>query len=108
MLRDYTITSPSLYGILSHELVEYNNLRRPENIERIFDRPSKIKLTKEESATRRKALEEYFHDLYGILMKKVSEFAIEAECLPDEAVKLQAILQEFVKVKGLLMEKELT
>ncbi len=105
MLRDYTITSPSLCGILSHELVEYNNLRRPENIERIFDRPSKHRLTEEESTTRRKALEEYFHDLYGILMKEISEFSIAAEALPDKAVRLQAILQEFVKVKGLLTEK---
>ena len=35
-------------------------------------------------------------------MRKLSQFITEAEVKPDEEVRLQAILQELIKVKGLL------
>ena len=39
MLRDYSITSPSLDGILQHESIVYEGIKRPTEIIRAFDRP---------------------------------------------------------------------
>jgi len=39
-------------------------------------------------------------------MRKLSQFITEAEVKPDEEVRLQAILQELIKVKGLLAVNE--
>lgn len=110
MNRDYRIVSPCLDGVLCHESVVYDGLKRPPEIARIFDRPSQnsnaagsaaspIDLTDVE---RRKRIEEYFHDLYGILMKKLSQFAVESDPPEEDSVKLIAMLQELVKVKRLL------
>ena len=106
MIKDYQIVSPSLGGILSHESIVYEGLKRPPEIAEIFDRPalqaSVDQSLEPDTAERRKMIEEYFHDLYGILMKRISQFAIESEPSADESVRLIAMLQEFVKVKGLM------
>lgn len=47
-------------------------------------------------------LEEYFHDLYGVFMKRLSHFIVEPIACDGDAVKLQAMLQEMIKVKGLM------
>ena len=39
-------------------------------------------------------------------MRKLSQFITETEVKPDEEVRLQAILQELIKVKGLLAVPE--
>ena len=105
MVRDYTLTSPSLDGILSHESVVYGGIKRPSLINMIFDKPLGCHAIDSKTPENRKVIEEYFNDLYGILMKRLSQFAIESDPTPDESVKLMAMLQEFVKVKGLLRLK---
>lgn len=111
MIRDYGVVSPSLDGVLRHESMMYEGLKRPPELARIFDRPSPQSPsdsstpapTLDPSDTDRRArIEEYFHDLYGILMKRISQFAIESEPPQGESLMLIAMLQEFVKVKGLL------
>ena len=107
MIRDYDIVSPSLEGVLQHGLFEYAGLRRPAELLRVLDGPAAKGRKAAEalpaplSPHDRKVLEEYFHDLYGVFMKKLSYFVVESETGPDEAVKLQAMLQEMIKVKGL-------
>lgn len=108
MYRSYEIVSPSLEGVLKHEAITYENVRRPAELLRILDGPAskttalsspgKIDQTAEE----RKMLEEYFHDLYGVFMKKLSFFAVESGYAPNESLKLQAMLQEIIKVKRLM------
>lgn len=117
MLHDYSITSPSLDGILQHESIIYEGIRRPTEIMRAFDRPGSDKTDKLGSDKihdlcdpgNRKILNDYWNDLYGLFMRKLSQFITEAEVKPDEEVKLQAILQELVKVKKMLVvpEKEI-
>ena len=47
-------------------------------------------------------LEDYFHDLYGVFMKRLSHFIVEPVACDGDGVKLQAMLQEMIKVKGLM------
>lgn len=99
MIRDYQIVSPSLEGVLSHDSIEYEGMRRPTSLLRALDAPSPGHARKPED---QKVLEEYFHDLYGIFMKRLSYFIVESESRPDDSVKLQAMLQEMIKVKKLI------
>lgn len=110
MLRDYSITSPSLDGILRHESIVYEGIERPTEIIRAFDRPSKGSVVKDKAVgsgesndlANRKILNDYWNDLYGLFMRKLSEFITEARIEAESGVKLQAMLQELIKVKGLL------
>jgi len=115
MTRDYGIVSPSLDGVLRHDSIVYEGLKRPPELARIFDRPSargqsgglSIPVLDPNDHERRTRVEEYFHDLYGILMKRISQFAIESEPPQGESLMLMAMLQEFVKVKSLLASSEM-
>ena len=116
MSRDYSLTSPSLDGILAHYSIEYDGLRRPLEVLRALDGPavkgnfpesdgspfgagpSSSARTPEDN----KIIETYFHDLYGIFMKRLSYFALDAAPDSEDEVKLQALLQEMVKIKRLL------
>lgn len=100
------LASPSLDGILSHESIGYEGVARPEKILRAFDRPSsnsKKVPTKEEH----NILNEYFQDLNVIFLKKFSNFVVESEPSSAEGLKLQAMLQEMIRIKGLLSRKDL-
>ncbi len=106
-MRDYQIASPSLEGVLNHDSLLYEGLIRPLEILRVLDGPAakgrpkndeKIKCAKEEQ----KVLERYFQDLYSIFMKKLSHFVVDPFVASDETVKLQAMLQEMIKIKGLM------
>ena len=80
MLRDYQVVSPSLEGVLSHDSVTYGGVRRPVELLRILDGPaSKLVKTKALTDHDRIVLEEYFHDLYGVFMKKLSFFIVESD-----------------------------
>jgi hypothetical protein len=119
MLRDYSITSPSLDGILQHESIVYEGIKRPTEIIRAFDRPRSDRPAADKTdkpasdqihdlcdPENRKILNNYWNDLYGLFMRKLSQFITETEVKPDEEVRLQAILQELIKVKSLLAVPE--
>lgn len=109
MLRDYQMISPSLDGVMSHVSLSYDGLKRPLDLLRVLDGPatkglaprSKLGHSKASEADR-KVLEQYFHDLYGIFMKKLSHFIVEPELSGDSTLNLQAMLQEMIKVKKLM------
>jgi len=96
------LTSPSLDGILSHTADDYQGIRRPVIINRIFDKPPGMRNIDPLEKGNQKIIEDYFHDLYGVLMKKMAQFFIEACPTPDEEVRLIAMLQELIKIKKLL------
>jgi len=95
-----------LDGIFSHESVDYAGIRRPVLVNRIFDKPSGMRSIDLSLKGNQEIVLGYSHDLYGILMKKLSEFSIEANSTPDEEVRLIAMLQEFIKIKKLLNHKQ--
>ncbi|MES2314787.1 MAG: hypothetical protein V4524_02535 [Patescibacteria group bacterium] len=101
MYRDYTLTSPSLDGILRHDSITYEGLERPVDILRAFDRPSD-QIRDLDRPENRKILNDYYNDLYGLFMRKMGQFIAEKAVSPEEELKLQAILQELIKVKKAL------
>jgi hypothetical protein len=110
-MRDYQMVSPSLDGILSHDSVMYEGLRRPIELLRILDGPrnkgkgngnGEGKDERKIEEKERRILEEYFHDLNGVFMRKFSQFMVGSDVNNDETLKLQAMLQELIKVKKLL------
>ena len=101
MINDYQIVSPSLEGVLSHESLAYDGIRRPVEILRALDGPAADPAVPE-PPHRQKILEQYFYDLYGVFMKRLSQFVVEPEPSEHETVKLQAMLQEMVKIKKLI------
>ncbi len=102
MIRDYTITSPSLDGILSHESIEYEGLKRPTEIIRAFDKPKNERIPETITPEKRQILQDYYHDLYGLFMRKMSQFMTDTQATSEIELKLMALLQELIKVKRLL------
>lgn len=102
-MRDYKISSPSLEGVLSHTSVAYEGIKRPLEIFRVLDGPaSKGKGGAVCGVVEKKILEKYFQDLYAVFNKKLSVFAVASTVDSGETLKLQAMLQELIKVKGLV------
>ncbi len=114
------LVSPSLDGILRHDSVMYEGLKRPVEVLRVLDGPSSHgrgahgSRGKEDNQKRQpteeqiKILEGYFNDIYGVFMKKLSHFVVAASSKPDEVVKLQALLQEMIKIKSLMGRSDMT
>jgi hypothetical protein len=103
MIRDYMVVSPSLDGVLRHDSVYYEGIKRPVEVMRVMDSPLR-KGTNSQSLTEEEieVLSNYFHDIYGVFMKRLSIFAISATTKADEIVKLQALFQEMIKIKGVM------
>lgn len=108
-MNDYQIVSPSLDGILHHESIVYEGIKRPFEVLRVLDGPSakgkkKSDLSKRIAYTEQeyRVIERYIQDLHGLFMKKFSQLMIEPELRSDEALKIQAMLQEMIKIKGLI------
>jgi hypothetical protein len=85
---------------LCHESVSYEGIRRPIEVLRAMDSPAADPGPRK--AHHQKMLEQYFYDLYGVFMKKLSAFVLESSFSAPESVALQAMLQEMVKVKKLM------
>lgn len=112
-MRDYQIASPSLEGVLNHSSILYEGIKRPIELLRVLDGPAtksqdKSKptmydrvITKEDAMI----LRDYFHDLYEVFMKKFSNFVIADYSESDENIKLQAMLQEMIRIKRLIGNK---
>lgn len=98
------LTSPSIEGILRHDSVVYDGLQRPIEIIRAFDSPSS-ETDKMPNENEHEVLDQYFHDLYGIFMKKLSYFVVESNIDSIDTVKLQAMLQELIKVKKIISRR---
>lgn len=109
MIRDYQIASPSLEGVLNDGSLVYEGIHRPTEILRVLDGPSSKGNSKSDSnhikksEADRKILEDYFHDLYGVFMKKLSYLIVETEISSEDGVKLLALLQEMIKIKKLMI-----
>ncbi len=111
-MRDYQIASPSLEGVLRHNSLLYEGINRPLDLLRVLDGPSskgtdkddRTRLDKKMNNEEQKVLLQYFQDLFGIFMKKLSFFVVESYSDSDETIKLQAMLQEMIKIKRLIGE----
>jgi len=102
MSRDYLIVSPSLDGVLQHETTVYEGVNRPHELLKVLDRPSGTALRRPRTDAEVRELCVYLNDIYSVFSRKLSLFVSEAECVPSDALKLQALLQEMIKVKKLI------
>lgn len=90
----YTKGMPSLYGILSDDQIYFEGLSRP----------SQFYSFRDESVNGENIniLEKYFNDLYNLFLRKLSTYVTLTSSSNDESLKLQALLQELIKVKELI------
>ena len=95
------LVSPSLDGILRHDSIVYEGVHRPREILRAFDSPSSV-TTKVPTTEEYEILTQYFQDIYSVFMKKLSYFMVEADPQPIDIAKIQALLQEMIKIKKLI------
>jgi len=102
-MRTYSIATPSISGVLSHEALSYDGIRRPAELNRFLDgSAAREKGIPGDKPFEEKLMEQYFYDLYSVFMKRLSAFALDSGPAEDETVKLQAMLQEMIKVKRIL------
>jgi hypothetical protein len=104
-MYDYNFVSPSLEGVLTGSSITYEGISRPVDVFRIMDSPSGKGRKQGVTEAEIKLMAQYFHDLYGVFLKKLSHFALETGYTAEDSLKLQAMLQEMVKVKKLLSKE---
>ena len=105
MFRDYMLVSPSLDGILRHDSITYEGINRPHEVLRAFDSPSSV-TAKVPTTEEYEILNQYFQDLYSVFMKKLSYFMVETDPQSIDIAKIQALLQEMIKIKKLIARTE--
>ena len=94
-MKTYTIASPMLEGLLSDDHLYFEGVNRPSQIYKARDGTP---VSKENIDV----LEKYFNDIYNLFLRKLSSFAAFERTSDEEATKLQALLQELMKVKRLI------
>jgi hypothetical protein len=102
-MREYQIMSPSLEGVLQHYSVMYEGMKRPVEVLRALDGPARRGSKQPYTAEEQKVLEEYFRDMHTVFLKQFSVFIGETYVTNDDTLRLQAVLQELIKVKKLIM-----
>ncbi|MES3031590.1 MAG: hypothetical protein V4697_04250 [Patescibacteria group bacterium] len=95
-MKYYTTTSPALEGIIADDPMYFEGVERPSALYTIRDGGRTSEDTIE-------VLSQYFHDLHMLFLKKLSVFvSFENASGEEDSLKLQALFQELVKVKGLI------
>jgi hypothetical protein len=94
-MKNYNTISPLLDGLLSDDHLYFEGVRRPVEISRIGDGQN----LEERDID---ILEKYFNDVYNLLLRKLSTFASFEHSSNEEITKMQALLQELIKVKDLI------
>ncbi len=98
-MKTYTISSPSIEGILSDDYLYFEGVSRPVDVYTVRD----YGLSQQSSI---EVLEKYFNDIYNLFLRKLSSFSMFDYVGDDEATKMQALLQELIKVKKLIESAE--
>lgn len=94
-MKTYNIISPSLDGVLSDDHLYFEGVRRPIEVYKVRDGGSM-------SHENIDILEKYFNDVYNLFLRKLSTFASFEQSTDEDTTKMQALLQELIKVKKLI------
>jgi hypothetical protein len=97
-VKNYSLVMPSLDGLLSDDALYFEGVSRPAEYYIFRDAPS--------SVGDPVILERYSNDVYNLFLRKLSLFASVDNTAEEDSIKLQALLQELIKVKGLLAGNE--
>ncbi len=95
-MQNYTIKQPQISGILSDDYLYFEGVSRPLQIFTVYDT--------EINEHSREVLEKYFNDIYNLFLRKMSIFSSFEHSTDEEMIKIQALLQELVKVKKILQD----
>ena len=87
--------SPTLHGVISDDYLYYEGLEQPRSL--FVLRDGGILETDDVVI-----LERYWNDMYNLFLRKLTQFAGSDPRSAEDSLKLQALLQELVKVKGLI------
>ncbi len=98
-MKTYVISSPSIDGILSDDYLYFEGVSRPADVYAVRDSGLNTQSNIE-------VLEKYFNDIYNLFLRKLSSFSMFDYIGDDEATKMQALLQELIKVKKLIENAE--
>jgi hypothetical protein len=94
-MKIYNTISPSVEGVISNDLLYFEGVNRPSIIFTIRDQG----FVSDDNID---ILEKYFNDIYNLFLRKLSSFAMFEQTNDEESTKLQALLQELIKVKKLI------
>jgi hypothetical protein len=95
----YPIPSPTLAGVLSDDYLYFEGTSRPQAFYALRDHDPASREVSEKNLL---LLEQYFNDMYNLFLRKLTLFASGATLSSEESLKLQALLQELLKVKELI------
>lgn len=98
-MNRYNIISPSLDGVISDDGLYFEGVRKPMEIYTIRDKADDSKAI---STNEVEILEKYFNDIYNLFLRKLSSFASFEISTSEDTMKMQALLQELIKVKSLM------
>ena len=91
-MKTYSIIHPSIDGVISDDNLYFEGVNRP----------SQVYVVRDGGGLEDKdvdVLEKYFNDIYNLFLRKLSSFAMFEKTSDEEAAKMQALLQELIKVK---------
>jgi hypothetical protein len=94
-MNKYNLLFPSIDGILSDDQLYFEGINRP----------SKLFLIKDSlhiSSSDFDVLEKYLNDVYNLLLRKISHYMSVDKPNEEETIKIQALLQELIKVKEMI------
>lgn len=95
-MENYTIKQPYINGILSDDYLHFEGVYRPSQL--LMVRDSVVEGDSME------VLEKYFNDIYNLFLRKISVFSSFENSTDEEMIKLQALLQELIRVKKILQD----
>ncbi|MDB5259493.1 MAG: hypothetical protein JWO73_701 [Candidatus Taylorbacteria bacterium] len=111
-MSNYTITSPSIESLISEDALYFEGIKRPliafalredmQASKKFAEGRKATEFPTLDSHEHIAILERYFNDIYSLFLKKIAIFSGEDSVSGDSATKLQALLQEMIKVKGLI------
>ncbi len=93
-MRTIYNTPPNIYGILSDDHMFFEGVNRPSEIYSIRDG-----INEKDNIL---ILEKYLNDLYNLFLRKISTYVTIQTNIVEDSIKLQALLQEIIKVKDLI------
>ena len=98
-MHTYTITSPSLDALISSDSLYFEGIRKPLIAFSLGEDMASISHGTRENVA---ILERYFSDIHNLFLKKLAIFSGDESVSSEASTKLQALLQEMIKVKGLI------
>lgn len=89
---------PTLSGIISNDYLFFEGVSRPQEFYLLRDGNN----NRNDMGIDILVMEKYFNDLYNLFLRKICDFATRSKYSDEESLKLQALLQEMIKVKNLI------